>query len=199
MKILNLTEEDLDLGFSETPEIKETLELFKSLWETGKLVTYVHPKNSPKMSDVDYLLSLVELRRLMKVKGNVDKNLSSRLTTLDVSDELQQRLSDNLRPFFPEVKNVFSGSFWYRSDGFMSWHTNSNSPGIRMYVTYAEEPGKSYFRYFDDSLGEVKTSLDDLGWQFRIFKVSKTQPLWHCVKSQTNRLSFGLRLKDIVE
>jgi hypothetical protein len=87
-----------------------------------------------------------------------------------------------------------SGRIWYPVNGFMGWHTNSNSEGLRLYCSYAREANKSFFRYCDPETNEIITSWDDSGWNFRIFKISKKH-LWHSVYSDTDRFSIGYTLK----
>ena len=83
-----------------------------------------------------------------------------------------------------------SGQYWYPRGGYMGWHTNNRYPGWRLYVSHAEEPEKSFFRYRRPEDGEIVTSLDR-AWNVRLFKVSPARPLWHAVYSETNRFSFG--------
>jgi hypothetical protein len=83
-----------------------------------------------------------------------------------------------------------SGHFWYPPGGYMGWHTNSAHPGWRLYITHAEEPGRSFFRYQDPESGEIVTRMDE-AWDFRIFRIDPARPLWHAVYSETNRFSFG--------
>ena len=89
-----------------------------------------------------------------------------------------------------------SGHFLYPSGGYMGWHTNWRVPGWRMYVTYAEKPKKSCFRYLDPNTGEVATSWDS-EWDFRLFRVHNRKPFWHAVYSDTNRFSIGYRILDV--
>lgn len=84
-----------------------------------------------------------------------------------------------------------SGRFHYPAKGFMGWHTNSNMEGCRVYATRSKEKGKSFFRYFSD--GKMVTEWEEAGWNFRAFQVIKNKPYWHCVYSDTDRFSFGLR------
>ena len=83
-----------------------------------------------------------------------------------------------------------SGQYWYPHGGYMGWHTNNRYPGWRLYVSYAEDPGKSFFRYRRPEDGRIVTSLDT-GWNVRLFEVDPARPLWHAVYSETNRFSFG--------
>ena len=92
-----------------------------------------------------------------------------------------------------EISITNSGHFLYPPGGFMSWHTNSKSAGWRLYINYAEEPGKSFFRYRDPKTEKVVTSWDKK-WNFRLFKIDPKKPFWHAVYSETNRYSFGYRI-----
>ena len=83
-----------------------------------------------------------------------------------------------------------SGHLWYPPGSYMSWHTNSKVPGWRIYVNYAEQEGRSFFRYRDPDSGKIIT-LNDKPWNIRIFKISRDKPLWHAVYSETNRFSMG--------
>jgi hypothetical protein len=94
------------------------------------------------------------------------------------------------------VEAVKSGIFWYPSNGYCGWHTNSDTKlhkPNRLYLTWAQEDKKSFFRYQDNSTGEIKTNYDTKGWQIRKFKLSSDEEslYWHCVGSQTNRVSIG--------
>lgn len=83
-----------------------------------------------------------------------------------------------------------SGHLWYPPGAYMGWHTNSRVPGWRIYVNYAEQEGKSFFRYRDPDTKNIIT-LNDRHWNIRIFKISRDRPLWHSVYSETNRFSMG--------
>jgi hypothetical protein len=84
-------------------------------------------------------------------------------------------------------KVILSGRTWYPKNGYMGWHTNSNNKGFRLYCSYVAEANKSFFRYFEN--GEIVTSWDKEGWNFRIFNVNHL--FWHCVYSETDRFSIG--------
>ena len=93
----------------------------------------------------------------------------------------------------PNLRLRSSGHFWYPPGSYMGWHTNARVPGWRAYVTYAEVPDRSFFRYAHPETGEIVTTWDD-GWDLRIFRVDSTAPFWHTVYSGTNRYSFGYQL-----
>lgn len=85
-----------------------------------------------------------------------------------------------------------SGRIWYPVRGFMGWHTNSDNKGLRLYSTFCRESDKSFFRYRDPNSGEIITSWDKAGWNFRLFSICET-PLWHSIFSMTDRFSIGYR------
>jgi len=105
-------------------------------------------------------------------------------------DKLMGRLLKSVFLSKGPLKISSSGHFWYPPGSYMGWHTNSRVPGWRVYINYAEEPGKSFFRYRDPSTKEIVT-LNDNVWNIRIFRITGEQPIWHAVYSDTNRFSFG--------
>tara|TARA_R100000231_G_scaffold30204_1_gene26659 strand:- start:851 stop:1390 length:540 start_codon:yes stop_codon:yes gene_type:complete len=102
----------------------------------------------------------------------------------------------------PRLKNIFnnndiaaSGHFLYPKTGYMGWHTNYLESCWRIYITYATENKKSFFRYFDPLTEQIITDYDDKGLTIRKFYVPEKPPyFWHCVGSMCNRFSFGFRL-----
>lgn len=86
-----------------------------------------------------------------------------------------------------------SGHFWYPPGGYMGWHTNAAAPDWRLYIAYAEEPDRSFFRYRDPKTSEIVTAMDR-GWSVRLFHANSDNPLWHAVYSETNRFSLGYRV-----
>lgn len=91
-----------------------------------------------------------------------------------------------VKKFFPTVTS--SGVGYYPPGGHYGWHTNSNNPGKRLYLVHVLDGGKSFFRWIEN--GEAKTSYDEQGWNARLFPV----PCWHCVYSDTERISIGFRM-----
>ena len=89
------------------------------------------------------------------------------------------------------------GRFLYPPTGFMGWHTNSDVPGLRVYMVYASESDKSYFKYVDrtdPANPTIVTSWEKKGWNVRAFNVSDAPEtyLWHCIETTTiSRLSYG--------
>lgn len=112
-----------------------------------------------------------------------------------LTHRIASTLMDLLQPQ-GRVKLFQIGRNWYPNPGYMVWHTNSNVKGFRLYCSHAITEGASYFRYEDPITGEIITSWDELGWNFRCFRTD-LEPLWHCVYSETDRISFGYGLQFI--
>lgn len=96
----------------------------------------------------------------------------------------------DLGDYLEEVDNqayVNTGLFYCPPGGFCGWHTNSNSPGPRMYLVWAEEDNKSFFRWKDPYTGEIITKWEKKGWNVNKF----VAPVWHTLASWTNRISIG--------
>jgi hypothetical protein len=109
---------------------------------------------------------------------------------------ITQKFIHLIKEVYPGKHVAVSGNFYYASTGFMGWHTNSDSPCDRVYITWASEGGKSFFRYRDDN-GDIITDYDDPGITVRRFNIPENPPhLWHCVGSECDRLSFGFRLYE---
>jgi len=83
-----------------------------------------------------------------------------------------------------------AGHWWYPPGSHLGWHTNERFPGWRLYLSHAEQPGASFFRYRDPHSAAIVTSPDD-AWNVRLFEVSPERPLWHAVASDTHRHSIG--------
>jgi hypothetical protein len=115
----------------------------------------------------------------------------------DLRKRFDEAVSARIKKLFDSRRLVISnsGHFLYPPGGFMGWHTNWEAPGWRLYVNYAEEPGKSFLRYRDPQTGEVITSWDK-EWNFRLFKIDPDELFWHAVYSETNRYSFGFRISS---
>lgn len=106
---------------------------------------------------------------------------------------VDKAVSEKVKQSFKSQGNLAvsnSGHFWYPPGAYMAWHTNSGAPGWRMYISHAEEPGKSFFRYRDPDTHEIITSMDD-EWNVRLFEIRSDKLLWHAVYSDTNRFSLG--------
>lgn len=105
-----------------------------------------------------------------------------------------QQITHLIQKLFPKQVVRPTGFFHYPPTGYMGWHTNRNDPCKRLYLTWTNEANKSFFRYIKDD--KVITDYDDKGLTSRLFEVTGEPPfLWHCVGSETDRLSFGFSIR----
>lgn len=105
-----------------------------------------------------------------------------------------QQITQLIQKLFPKQVVRPTGFFHYPPTGYMGWHTNRNDPCKRLYLTWTNEANKSFFRYIKDD--KVITDYDDKGLTSRLFEVTGEPPfLWHCVGSETDRLSFGFSIR----
>lgn len=160
-----------------------------TLKESVKIASSIERQSFPS-SEAKYYTSHEYLDTIDKnINVSEHKNLSD-----FKSLELNKKLIHHLMELYPRCSIVPSGHFLYpKEGGFMSWHTNADYACKRVYITYVEEPNKSFFRYKDGD--EIVTSWDDERIVVREFDVNKEPPyFWHCVYSETNRYSFGYRI-----
>ena len=122
-----------------------------------------------------------------------DKSISVGDNLIDFQNlGVTQKMVHSIQKIFPSRWVHSSGYFYYPPTGFMGWHTNSDYPCQRLYVTYTKEANKSFFRYMED--GVVVTDYDSKGLTVRLFDIKKDELFWHCVGSETDRLSFGFSI-----
>lgn len=105
-----------------------------------------------------------------------------------------KRLLHFLIDQFPGCSITPSGNFLYPDNGFMGWHTNSNEPFTRCYITFVDDVGLSGFKYLN-STGQIITDVDDEPIKIRVFDTPEAPSLfWHSVYSKCNRYSFGFKI-----
>jgi len=145
------------------------------------------------------------------IKTDVDPlSLFDPAPTSDTPDE-PKPTSDKInfrRNFEKNNKSIRSiGSFFgcsehnnrnvmmYNAPSTMSWHTNSDYGGKRVYLSYTY--GQSVFRYIDN--GEVVDSYDEpFTWMAREFTLpeDKGNLLWHTIATNSSRISIGYEIKS---
>ena len=69
---------------------------------------------------------------------------------------------------------------------------NANVQGFRLYCSHSVAQ-QSYFRYLDPFTDRAQNQLGQRWLEFQMFRTD-LEPLWHCVYSQTDRISFGYGL-----
>ncbi len=153
--------------------------------------------------NIEQAVSPLRLQQLKRRYGDI-------VFPLDLPDNDNRYIGDFLDGDHLEtyVSNTFgftarnSGYFWYPYRGYSGWHTNSDKAGDRVYLVWAQEDNKSFFRYQDPHSGEIITQWEKAGWQINHFHVPERGLLWHCIGSYTNRISIGfrtLRPEDLVD
>lgn len=81
----------------------------------------------------------------------------------------------------------------YAPNSCMTWHTNSDDPGTRIYYSYTTK--LSIFRYIDKTTGQIVDDIDNIGWTARRFDITdESNPLWHTIWTSGIRFSFGFKL-----
>lgn len=142
------------------------------------------PDDNPKLSDED----------LIATRKRGDVTVAPDVYTHYIEKFDEKKVKASAAGLFPNSRLIsISGRFHYPPKGFMGWHTNSNAYGWRVYASRAEEPNKSFFRYYKN--GKVISECETKGWNFRAFQVQKGQLYWHCVYTDADRYSFGFRFE----
>lgn len=93
-------------------------------------------------------------------------------------------------------KVEFRNFFYYPPNTMMTWHTNSNGIGTRVYYTLIS--GGDIFRYRDPLTKEIVDVHGKDGWNIKKFKIGNTKEdlLWHTIFAKGPRFSFGFNLLD---
>lgn len=106
---------------------------------------------------------------------------------LNKSFILESPLLENVKELLDcdEVTN----NIMYPAKSIMGWHTNSNTPGQRIYINFCKTPG--IFRYKDPDTGEIIDDYDETPWTGRKFIIDSEKPLWHTIWAPERRFSFG--------
>ena len=130
----------------------------------------------------------------LQTSTNIDTAEESVYKPIGLDQEEKINIIKHISNIYPKASITQSGNFFYPENGFMSWHTNIKSPGRRIYLSYVEETNKSAFKYIQNNREVV--SFDFVGWNMREFFVSEDSPFWHCVYTETPRMSIGFRVFD---
>jgi len=109
---------------------------------------------------------------------------------------IPNNLTSLVQELYPNKKINISGHWYYPNQGYIGWHTNCDRPSKRLYITYASENKKSFFRYLKNK--EVITCYDNKGITIREFDIPEMPEFfWHCVGSECDRYSFGFKITNI--
>lgn len=93
-------------------------------------------------------------------------------------------------------KVEFRNFYYYPPDTMMTWHTNSNAIGTRVY--YSLISGGDIFRYRDPYTKEIIDIMGKDGWNVKEFQIGNTPEnrLWHTIYAIGPRFSFGFNILD---
>jgi hypothetical protein len=128
------------------------------------------------------------------MKREVDVAIAPNKKLFHFSHDYNLKLIRFLMDSYPKASIIPSGNFIYPAGGFMGWHTNSDFPCKRVYVTVVDEVNKSGFKYYEN--GVIYDDADDEKVIIREFGVGSKKLFWHSVYSKTNRYSFGFRVES---
>ena len=171
------------------PQLDEFLKYYKDL----KIISLPPRPEISNQSRHVYDISSSKALDLAKSMRSENRSIIADQFQLDdldpnMIDELSNIINQNLQ---------ISGCFLYPENGGMSWHTNNDYPGIRIYFSFAYKSNCSFFRYQNPETGEIITDFDKEGWQCRVFSVGGKQSFWHCVQTlDSKRLSIGFGPKQ---
>lgn len=127
------------------------------------------------------------------------------LGTIPRSDLTSFLMTYQTDPRIAEIKDIlgkgnkkveFRNFFYYPPDTMMTWHTNSNAVGTRVY--YSLISGGDIFRYRDPYTKEIIDVLGKDGWNVKEFQIGNTleDRLWHTIYAVGPRFSFGFNILD---
>lgn len=112
-----------------------------------------------------------------------------------ISNELNEK-SQISKELYKNDKIILSGIFYYPPGSFREWHTNSNTPGYRLYYINALEPNKSFLNFIHPISGEI-ISVPDRKECINLFMIPEPDEyFWHNITSETHRISVGIRICD---
>ncbi len=163
-------------------------------------------KQNISVKYVNNAATFIDEKALIKQKEKIEVEIDvakDRTNLKDFSTYLERINSTTIEDLTKILKEVYigkkpslSGSFVYPDTGYMGWHTNHLDPCKRLYIVYADEDKRSFFKYEED--GKIITDFDDQGLTIREFDIPSTKPyFWHCVGSTCNRFSFGFRIEEM--
>jgi hypothetical protein len=190
-----------EIELSHNADLAAALDAYVDKFDWGSSPVRIKPEHG-FMKDFLYKTDVSKEFVTSRLVGELSKIMEGRGTPHYASDDSNViHIASNTGDVEVQIRGLFgsnevekSGETMYPPNhGYMGWHTNDNAPGYRLYLSYARQGEKSWFRYILD--GKPHTAVDRAGWNFRLFKVGSPS-LWHCVYSETTRISIGFRIKE---
>mgnify|MGYP001827347532 FL=1 len=190
---------DIDLGVYESLIVqleaaREELDYRADLCDNRNFDPDIGPDEALKFVSPERLEEVIsEFGDKVMAVSDQNQHHFNALIFKDLTRTMARTVNEFVQPT-SRVQLMQSGRHWYPSGGYMGWHTNSNVRGFRLYCSHAKVGDASFFRYRDPLSGEIVTSWDRDGWNFRLFRTD-CAPLWHCVYSATDRISLGYTIR----
>ena len=150
------------------------------------------PEHEVKYRMKDESLKSLQLKESNDKKAvnfakDVDRNINRNSYSQFINHEHAKQLVSHMNQSTPLVWRI-SGIYHTPVNGFCGWHHNGDVPGDRIYLVWAEEDNKSYFKWQDPVTKKIHTTWEKKGWNINHF----IAPSWHGLASWTNRISIGL-------
>ena len=194
----------MENSLNETDILKEANILKKNLYKAKIKDFNYNPFLEPKVNIED--LNNIKLNHN---DVNVAKDISNNVNRIVYARNMfvgQDNYENQFEQYIKNLENIIkkdisgnissSGLYLYPPNGYCGWHTNSTCIGERIYLSWCKEGNKSFFRYINPKTKELHTKWEKEGWNINRFKVSNEEDklFWHCVYSDTIRLSIGFNL-----
>ena len=129
-----------------------------------------------------------------RLKWNTKNDMSTEILFGDILDVIDGWFDDDL------ILEISGFGNRYYPKNYMGWHTNCNSSGMRLYLSYARDDYRSYLTYWDETRQKVVKQYDKKGWNLNLFTISNDcdkkpkELFWHAVYSDTYRYSMGINI-----
>lgn len=163
--------------------------LFKKYWITPAHMEKYEALDSVETDpDFDSLL-LEQAKQLDTMEDAIKANEQTSVGHAVPNKYVNAGLSV-LEEMYPDANAIItSGMTCYPPNSYMGWHTNSDYPGKRCYVSWSDQAHKNYFRY---KIGDtIFTDYDEEGVNIREFYITEEPLFWHCVGCKEYRFSVG--------
>lgn len=113
----------------------------------------------------------------------------------DFFGEQTHRIACILKTHYDAEEVRPRGVFYYPPNAECYWHTNSDTPGKRVYLTWAEKDNESFFKYHDNITDKIVTKYDKKGWNINEFDIPEEGFFWHYIATKnTKRKSIGFMI-----
>lgn len=138
-------------------------------------------KKSPIHNKGNFILSLT------KAPPDINVDIAKNVRYIDINTDIKNKIWLSLKDSIINSNIEYTNCIGYPPNGGMDWHTNSNNPGIRVYVSWSEN-GNSGMLWYKNN--KILIDKDSAGFNIRQFLT----PCWHSVWSNCYRYSMGFKI-----